>query len=319
MIKLVSVVIPVKNGEEFLNDLLASLLSQITNFDYEVIVIDSGSTDSSIDIIKKHKVKLIQISSSEFNHGLTRNLGVERSEGKFIAFLTQDATPASSQWLNYLVSPLLENPEIAGVFGKHIPRPNCDPIVAINLNNHFDISISPVRKCWKKDEGYENNKGLYAFFSNNNSCIRRAVWQKIPFREVEMSEDQWWAQDILENGYLKCYEPNAVVYHSHTYSLVEWFKRKFDEHRAYTKIGLVDKVSVKNTLKNFWFLSVSDVKQVIKLSNLSWSQIAYWSFQRILNNFGMSAGQFCGSRYDSIPNVLATKFLSQQSQKMEAR
>lgn len=313
---LVSVVIPVKNGEEFLDEVLTIVLSQETDFTYEVIVIDSGSSDGSLEIARKHKVNLIQIEPFEFNHGLTRNLGVENSTGEFIAFLTQDATPINSQWLKNLVSPLLENAEIAGVFGKHLPRPNCDPIVAENLNTHFEVSISLVRKCWRKDEGYENDRGIYVFFSNNNSCIRRSVWQKIPFRNVEMSEDQWWAQDILENGYSKCYEPNAIVYHSHTYSSTEWFKRQFDEYRAYTKIGLVEKTIAKDALKSFWLLSMSDVKRVIKTSDLSKSQKAYWSIQRILNNFGMIAGQFWGSRYDVVPNVLARRVLSQQSQKM---
>jgi rhamnosyltransferase len=317
---LVSLIIPVKNGEEFLEEVLIAVLSQKTNFNYEVIVIDSGSRDNSLEIINKHdKVRLIQIDPSEFNHGLTRNFGVEQSEGELIAFLTQDATPVDQNWLSNLVSPLQENSKIAGVFGKHIARDNCDPIVDINLKNHFDLSISPVKKCWHKDEHYEENKNVYVFFSNNNSCIRRQVWQEVPFRCVEMSEDQWWAQDILEKGYIKCYQPSAVVYHSHTYSAIEWFKRGFDEYRAYKKIGLVNKLSIKNAFNSFFTLSLSNVRQIIKLQHLSTKQKAYWSFQRVLNNIGLLTGQFWGTRYDTIPNFFAKKFFSGQAQKMEAR
>lgn len=107
----VSVVIPVKNGAEYIDEVLQSVFSQTCNFDYEVIVIDSGSTDRSLEILKEYDVKLIQIKPEKFNHGLTRNFGVENSQGKFIAFLTQDATPVNDRWLQNIVDPFLENPD----------------------------------------------------------------------------------------------------------------------------------------------------------------------------------------------------------------
>lgn len=315
---LVSVVIPVKNGEEFLDEVLTSTLSQKTDFPYELVVIDSGSKDSSLEIIKKHDVKLIQIPSHEFNHGLTRNLGVENSDGEFIAFITQDATPANENWLSNLISPFADNPQIAGVFGKHIARENCDPIVSINLDHHFDNTISPVRKCWHKDEGYEANKGIYVFFSNNNSCIRRSVWEKIPFRKLEMSEDQNWAQDILEAGLVKCYEPTAIVIHSHTYSPIEWFQRNFDEYRAYKKIGLIETASLKHSIKSASVLSISDTKSIVRNPELSILEKSSWTYKRILSNFGIVFGQFFGARYDKMPNFVIEKFLSAQAKKIGA-
>ncbi|MBD2445882.1 glycosyltransferase family 2 protein [Nostoc sp. FACHB-152] len=316
MSTLVSVIIPVKNGQEFLDEVLTATLTQKTEFKYEVVVIDSGSKDNSLEIIKKHNVKLIQIPPAQFNHGLTRNLGVQESQGEFIAFITQDATPANEYWLSNLVKPFLEDPQIAGVFGKHIARPKCDPIVAFNLDYHFEKTISLVRKTWKKDESYESNKGIYVFFSNNNSCIRKSVWEKIPFRQVEMSEDQIWAQDILEQGYIKCYEPSAVVYHSHTYSPIEWFKRSFDEYRAYIKIGLVQKDSILSSFKTIYGLSVGDIQIIRKNPELSVQQKYYWMLMRVLNNMGRISGQFLGVRHDKIPDYFAQMFFSGQAQKM---
>ena len=313
---LVSVIIPVKNGEEFLDEVLTSTLNQKTDFSYEVIVIDSGSKDSSLEIIKKHQLKPIQIPPSEFNHGLTRNLGVENSGGEFIAFITQDATPVNENWLSNLVNPFLDNPHIAGVFGRHIARKNCDPIVSINLDYHFEQNISPVRKYWQKDENYESNKGTYIFFSNNNSCIRRSIWEKIPFRKLEMSEDQFWAQDILEAGFIKCYEPTAVVYHSHTYSPIEWLQRNFDEYSAYKKLNLIEKASIQHSMKIFAQNSISDTKNIIKNSHLSKIDKSSWTYKRILNNFAIVVGQFLGARYDKIPNFLIKSFLSAQAKKI---
>jgi rhamnosyltransferase len=316
MSTLASVIIPTKNGAEFLDEVLTAVLSQKTDFDYEVIVIDSGSKDNSLEIIQKHNVKLIQINPTEFNHGGTRNFGVTKSQGEFIAFITQDATPANHQWLQNLVAPLREQPEIAGVFGKHLPRENCDPIVALNLYRHFD-GFSVQRKCWQKDQEYENNQGQYIFFSNNNSCIRRSIWEQIPFRCVEMSEDQWWAKDIIENGYIKCYEPTATVYHSHTYSPTEWMKRQFDEYRAYQRIGVIEKASFLNYVKRFTGLFYGDLKQLVKSSQLSFSEKIYWIWQRFFNNLGIVTGQFYGTYSDNIPSYISRKILSEQSQKQE--
>lgn len=319
MAYLASVVIPVKNGDEFLDEVLQQVLSQKTDFAYEVIVIDSGSTDRSLEIIKNYDVNLIQIDAKKFNHGLTRNLGVQKSSGEFIAFVTQDATPVNDQWLQNLVMPLKENSEVAGVFGKHLARPNCDPIVDINLQDHFDRGISRTRKFWRKDKDYEQQKNLYVFFSNNNSCIRRKIWEKIPFREVEMSEDQWWAQDILEHGYVKCYEPSALVYHSHTYTTWGWFKRQFDEYRAYSKLALVEKVSTKSAIKLIISRSINDVKRIVRASDLSnWHKI-YWSIRRLSINIGIGLGQFLGVRHDLRFINAGQNFFSEQSQNIKKK
>jgi rhamnosyltransferase len=319
MAYLASVVIPVKNGEEFLDEVLRQVLAQKTDFAYEVIAIDSGSTDSSLEIIKHYNVNLIQINSQEFNHGLTRNLGVEKSSGEFIAFITQDATPVNDRWLQNLVTPLKENPEVAGVFGKHLARPNCDPIVELNLQDHFDRGISMTRSFWRKDQGYEQQKNLYVFFSNNNSCIRRTIWEKIPFREVEMSEDQWWAQDILEHGYVKCYEPDALVYHSHTYTTMGWFKRQFDEYRAYSKLSLVEKVSTKAAIKSIINCSINDIKCIVRASDLSKGHKIYWSIRRLSINIGIGIGQFLGVRHNLRLINACQSFFSEQSQNINKK
>jgi glycosyltransferase involved in cell wall biosynthesis len=85
-----SVVIPVKDGSRYLPDLLAALERESPA---EVLVIDSGSTDGSVEIARAADVRVIEISAADFNHGRTRNLGAEETTGEFICFLTQDATP----------------------------------------------------------------------------------------------------------------------------------------------------------------------------------------------------------------------------------
>ena len=90
-----TVVIPTFNGQRYLEEVLSSLFQQKTDFPYEVVIIDSGSTDASLDIINSFPVILHQIPNSEFNHGETRNLGAQLAKGQFVAYLTHDATPAN--------------------------------------------------------------------------------------------------------------------------------------------------------------------------------------------------------------------------------
>ena len=102
----VSIVIPVKNGGELLDRVLAKVFEQKTQYQYEVICVDSGSTDGSLEIIKKYPCQLYEIPSQEFGHGKTRNYGAGKGTGEFIVFLTQDALPADEHWLEHFINGL---------------------------------------------------------------------------------------------------------------------------------------------------------------------------------------------------------------------
>jgi glycosyltransferase involved in cell wall biosynthesis len=90
-----SVVIPVRDGARYLGELLAALEREGPD---EVLVIDSGSRDGSVDIARAAGVELLEIAPEAFGHGRTRNLGVELTSGELVLFLTQDATPRPG-WL----------------------------------------------------------------------------------------------------------------------------------------------------------------------------------------------------------------------------
>lgn len=98
-----SIVIPVKNGGERLNQVLDMIDRQETEFSYEVICVDSGSGDDSVETIKRHGCILKQIPPEEFGHGKTRNLGASLGTGEFILFVTQDAMPADTHWLDQML------------------------------------------------------------------------------------------------------------------------------------------------------------------------------------------------------------------------
>ena len=113
----VSIVIPVKDGEERLEEVLAAVVSQGAP---ELIVIDSGSRDRSRDIARAAGAEVIEIQPEEFGHGRTRNLGAERASGDLICFLTQDAVPVEG-WLDAFREALTLDERAGAAFGPHLP------------------------------------------------------------------------------------------------------------------------------------------------------------------------------------------------------
>jgi len=219
-----SIVILTKNGGDLFRDVLAGLFACDGISDAELLIIDSGSNDNTLEYARQYpQIRLHKIPSSEFGHGKTRNLGARMTTRPIIVYLVQDATPAAPEFLDRLATPVVEE-GFAGAFGRQLPRPWTNRIERMFLGrtypDHREVRVCPAdRKL-----GIKN-----IFFSNVCSAIRRDVWENIPFDEtIIMSEDQLWARQVLLAGERVLYEPRAVVFHSHNYQLKEVFKRNFD-------------------------------------------------------------------------------------------
>lgn len=226
-----SVVIPVYNGGDLLFDVLDKVKKQRAPWDFEIIVIDSESNDGTAELLSKYSgIKYFPILKEQFGHGKTRNLGVELSEGEYIAFLTQDAIPLNEFWLYNLVVLLQHYDKAAGVFGAHIAHDSANFFITKEISDHFRGFLNyPL--CFSKDsdvDNYKNNlqwRQALHFYSDNSSCLKRSVWKEIPYRDVKYGEDQLWAYDVTEAGYAKVFSPDSVIKHSHDYSPEETFER----------------------------------------------------------------------------------------------
>lgn len=236
-----TVVIPIKNAMRFLPKVMDKVLSQRASWPFQVIAIDSGSTDGSTNYLRElNRIRLVEIPPREFGHGKTRNLGVKLSEAEFVAFLTHDAEPEDENWLSNLVRAAEQDPTIAGVFGRHKAYDTASPFTKSDLDKHFEgfrahplvvsRDLDPVR--YDTDEGWRQ---FLHFYSDNNSLLRKSIWKKIPYPDVEFAEDQIWARSIIQEGYRKAYAPDAVVFHSHDFGAVEQLRRAFDESRNFSK------------------------------------------------------------------------------------
>lgn len=237
-----TVLIPTFNGEKYLDRLLHAVESQDFAGTFEILIIDSGSSDATLDIIGTHQaVRLVEIPSSEFGHGKTRNLAAKLARGRNIAYLSHDAIPTDSSWLTNITAPL--DPaglNCVGVVGKHIARANCSPLLKYEIEGVFR-ACGPDGGTTVIDGALSQTHEMTAgelFYSDVNSATRRDfLLTTIPYRDVNYSEDMAFARDLLEAGYRKAFAATAVVEHSNDVTFSEYGKRIFDETLGMRRVG----------------------------------------------------------------------------------
>ena len=215
--ELISVVIPVKNGGRTLDALLARLCKQELACESEVLVVDSGSRDDSLEIASRYPVRVVEVPADEFDHGETRNRGIRESKGELIALLTQDAVPTGPDFLAALTRPF-EDPQVAGVYGRQLPRADADVVTRRNLEAWLTGRAQPAVSRLGKDEWCELSpmqRYERCLFDNVCSALRRSSWQEFPFRAAAFGEDIRWGREVLRHGWSIAYAPDAAVHHSH--------------------------------------------------------------------------------------------------------
>ena len=229
-----SIVIPSYNGGEDFKECLRMVFGQQVKFPFEVIVIDSGSTDGTLDFLKGYHIRLKQISPKEFNHGLTRNMGIELAEGKYVVLIGQDAIPADGYWLENILENF-QDELAAGVYCRQIPREDSDVLTKRHLNSWLTGRKSRFINFienWEAYTGLEPIKKLMlCTFDDVCSCVRKSVLEKIRYTETYFAEDLEWGKKAIEAGYKIAYEPRAAVIHSHNRSFLYEYKRTYLCHR----------------------------------------------------------------------------------------
>lgn len=269
------------NGEEYLERILAQLRLQELDGEFEVLVIDSGSTDTTLDIVRRFpEVRLHEIPNSEFGHGRTRNLAARLANGEFVAYLTHDAVPIGTHWLRELLAPFAIDARIVAVMGKQEPRPACFPLLKYEIQGVFagfgpDLGTS----VFYKDEAIDDGAIAYlGFYSDVNSATRREfLLETIPYRDVRYAEDQLFGRDVIEAGYRKAYAPRAAVEHSNDLTLDEFGKRIFDETVGLRQIGepiprMSRAAQIKLTVRGI----AGDTIRILRDHDYSWRRKFYW-------------------------------------------
>ena len=187
--------------------------------DWELIVIDSGSTDGSQDLIRAAApAHFVQITPADYNPSRVMNHGMRLARSDFGIFLNADATPQGRGWLRPLAESL-HDPRVAACFGRQVPRPDCQAVFACD----YDRCFGPRRES----AGWEH------FFSMVSSGLRKDIWARRGFREdLQYAEDDEYTRWCRAQGYQVAYVPDSVVMHSHNYTPAQSYRRAFGDARA---------------------------------------------------------------------------------------
>jgi GT2 family glycosyltransferase len=194
----VSIIIRTKNEEKWIGHCLEAVFSQ--NYkNFEVIIVDNNSTDSTISKAKKFDLKVIKID--KFIPGKAINDGIRAAEGEILVCLSGHCVPTNHNWLENLVRDL-SDPNVAGVYGRQEPLSFTSPKDKRDLYITFGLD----KRVQYKDP----------FFHNANSAFRKDVWNQYNFDEFATNiEDRLWGKKVIDDGYQIVYEPSASVYHWH--------------------------------------------------------------------------------------------------------
>jgi rhamnosyltransferase len=311
----VTVAIPVLDGERLLPEVLAAVSAQRVDRPIELLVLDSGSHDASVGIARRAGANVARMAPAEFTHGGARNRMMELASGEHVAFLTQDASPIGSDWLARLLSGFSLADDVALVFGPYIARRDASIAIKRELRDFF-ASFSPdggpvVQRLGSAEEpkgsGYVRTPSPLTFFTDANGCVARWAWERVPYRNVAYAEDQLLAAEMIEAGFAKVFEPEAAVMHSHHYRPAALFRRCFDEWRGLRQVyGHVESVAPKRVVRKIVDETCADLSYArgigasrTRCAGIALESVAYHSVRL--------AGAVSGSRYDRIPAAWRTR------------
>ncbi|MBB5520087.1 glycosyltransferase [Amphiplicatus metriothermophilus] len=209
----VSIIFRALNEEKWFEAALDACKAQkIEDAGIEIILVDSGSTDRTLEIAERHGCRVIHIKRSEFTFGRSLNYGCDAAAGDILTFISAHCIPAHERWLANLISPIRQG-AADYVYGKQIGH----ELTRFSEHQVFAKYFSDFDKIPQGD-----------FFCNNaNAAIRKELWAKHRFDEaVTGLEDMVLAKSIVREGGKIGYVADAPVIHIHEETL-EQVKRRY--------------------------------------------------------------------------------------------
>ena len=230
MKKGVTIIIPTYNGGRIFSKSLEMIGRQDYGGKTQLIIVDSGSTDGTIELAERAGALIKMIDRGRFHHANTRNDAVLLARFDTIVFTVQDAVPCSTSWLSDLDRSLSET-DVAAVYTDQIPHDDASPYARFEIE-----SISKARGGKRKIQQIESPEAFkemsydeaYTAISLDNVCAtyRKELLVNIPFPEVDFAEDMAWAFKNMLLGHRLMYQPDIKVNHSHNRSPEYAFNRQ---------------------------------------------------------------------------------------------
>lgn len=264
-----SVVIRAYNEEKHLGRLLEGLRQQ-TLKDIEIILVDSGSNDATLQIAASHSVRVVHIRPEEFTFGRSLNRGIAQARGDFIVIASAHVYPVYPDWLERLLTPFTD-PQIALTYGKQ------------RGNAHTKFSEQQIFAHWYPEQS--DFRQTHPFCNNANAAIRRSLWEQRPYDEsLSGLEDLAWAHWAIQQGYYLAYVAEAEVIHVHQETPRAVYNRYRREAIAFKRIfpqehfGFGDflRLSTTNIASDLWH-ALRQRALIKNLSSIIWFRLMqFW-------------------------------------------
>lgn len=235
----ISIVLLTRNAGPQFRATLSQIFKQEVEGSFEVVLVDSGSTDETLAIAREFATQAHSIPPAEFNFGLTRNYAFSLARGKYIVTLSQDAVPFDNQWLKNMVQPFAAGERIVAVQGTTRNAEEADGFFWEKTNRfYFTSDIQRWLAMYPK--------GL----SFVNCAVRRDFWNEHPIAYTPFSEDKYFERMIYAAGKEVARAPDAICIHGHNYNLRSLVRRLKGEGIGWKYAGL--DYTLKDCLKDLY-------------------------------------------------------------------
>lgn len=248
-----SLVVRTYNEEKHIGRLLSGILQQ-TSQDYEIILVDSGSTDATLAIASRYPVKVLSIKPEDFTYGRSLNVGCQAARGEFLVFASAHVYPLYPDWLEQLIAPFSDD-KVALTYGRQrgISR------------THF----SETQVFAKMYPPHPNFKQSHPFCNNANAAVRRSLWMDQAYDEsLSGLEDLAWASWAIAQGYYLAYAPTAEVIHVHEESAHQIYNRYRREAIALAQIRPQERFGFSDFIRLFLGNALGDFRAALRQRRL---------------------------------------------------
>ena len=247
---LVSIVIRTLNEERFLGDLLKQITKQRKdNFSVEVVVVDSGSEDDTINIAKSFNTKITHIQKNDFTFGRSLNIGSSVAQGEILIYVSGHCIPRDENWIINLISPIREG--IAGyTYGGQLGV------------EQTKFSEKQIFRKYYPEKSEESQKGY--FCNNANSALKKEIWSNFKFNEnLTGLEDMELAKRFTEEGGKILYVSEASVFHIHNESYTQ-IRRRFEREAIALKFIMPEiNVTLSDMVRYIISSIIYDIKTAV--------------------------------------------------------
>lgn len=239
MIPETAIIIRSRNEEVWIGETLNRLMKQ-TYKNFEIIIVDSGSTDKTLEIVKKYPVKVVSILPQEFTYPLAINIGIKNSAAStYLVILSAHSLPINPHWLKNGIDKFSKRSNVFGVYGAVKALPGSTIWDRLFHTSSYLITLLmmfPHRYSIIKKDGM----GVLGF---TNAIIRKDLWKKYPINELYGAggEDGDWVRHHLALDYVAIKDLNFTVLHSHNLNFSSWIKqlqhwREINEPQAFARL-----------------------------------------------------------------------------------